>query len=280
MPVLGWVGRAAGAAPDGPPGGTVVVGARLRALRPAAALLLPALAVLAGCSSAPAPRPAATCSVGGVSLEPEQMQNAATIAAVGVRLGLPDHAVTVALATALQESKLRNLPYGDRDSLGLFQQRPSQGWGSPATVRTPRLAAATFYRHLARVHGWTALSVTDAAQAVQHSAAPQAYAQWEAAARTLAGALTGEAEPSVACSFVPVPHPGAAPALQAAAAAELGPAGLARPGVRGTRVAAGWLVSHAQAYGITAVSLRGRTWTAAAGRWESDGHAGAPLAWR
>src|SRR5882757_7057159 len=71
------------------------------------------------------------------TVDVEQAANATTIAAVGKRLGLPDHAVTIALAAALQESKLRNLDYGDRDSLGLFQQRPSQGWGAPTEILTP-----------------------------------------------------------------------------------------------------------------------------------------------
>ena len=112
------------------------------------------------------------CTSGEVVLTTEQTANAATIAAVGKRLGVPNHAVTVALATAFQESGLRNLDYGDRDSLGLFQQRPSQGWGSAATIRTPRLAAATFYAHLLRVRGWATLPVTEAAQKVQHSGRP------------------------------------------------------------------------------------------------------------
>ncbi len=78
---------------------------------------------------------------------------------VGKRLGLADHAVSVALATAPQESKLRNLNYGDRDSLGLFQQRPSQGWGPPAKILVPRLAAAAFYTRLRSVPGWLAVSL-------------------------------------------------------------------------------------------------------------------------
>ena len=74
-------------------------------------------------------------------LDLEQAQHATTIAAVGKRLGLPDHAVTVALAAAFQESNLHNLAHGDRDSLGLFQQRPSQGWGTPSQVMDPNYAA-------------------------------------------------------------------------------------------------------------------------------------------
>src|ERR1700686_3648968 len=108
----------------------------------------------------------------------DQAQNSTTIAAVGKRLGLPDHAVTVALAAALQESKLHNLAYGDRDSLGLFQQRPSQGWGTASEILTPSYAAAAFFRALQRVPSWETLPITDAAQKVQLSGAPTAYAQW------------------------------------------------------------------------------------------------------
>ncbi|HEX7659535.1 MAG TPA: hypothetical protein VF444_08655 [Pseudonocardiaceae bacterium] len=108
-------------------------------------------------------------------LSPTQADNAATIAGVGLRMGMPDHAVTVALATALQESKLVNLSGGDRDSAGLFQQRPSQGWGTFAQVTDPVHASRAFYDKLAQVPGWAQLSVTEAAQSVQRSAAPDGY---------------------------------------------------------------------------------------------------------
>src|SRR5438105_2477291 len=102
----------------------------------------------------------ATADGSTYTLDVDQAENSTTIAAVGKRLGLPDHAVTIALAAALQESKLRNLHYGDRDSLGLFQQRPSQGWGTSAEILTPSYAAAAFFRELTRVNGWATLPVT------------------------------------------------------------------------------------------------------------------------
>lgn len=211
------------------------------------------------------------CTAGSVVLTTEQTANAATIAAVGKRLGLPDHAVTVALATAFQESGLRNLDHGDRDSLGLFQQRPSQGWGSKETVRTPRLAAAAFYAHLTRVRGWAALDVTDAAQRVQHSAAPEAYAQWETAARDLARALTGEVPAGLVCRYTPTPRPSAGPQLAAQAVAELGPGGLDRARTPAQAwTSASWLVAHAASYGISTVSAQGQTWTARRGTWQPD----------
>jgi hypothetical protein len=124
-----------------------------------------------------------------VELDEEQLTNATTIAQVGMELEMPDRAVVVALAAAMQESGLRNLDYGDRDSLGLFQQRPSQGWGSPEQVQDPRYAADKFYRALRRVDGWPEMRVTDAAQAVQRSAFPEAYQQWAGDADLLATEL-------------------------------------------------------------------------------------------
>ncbi len=102
---------------------------------------------------------------------------------------MPARGQVVALATALQESGLRNLNYGDRDSLGLFQQRPSQGWGTPAQVRDPVHASVKFYEHLKKVSGWQSMTVAQAAQAVQASALPDAYAKWEPLATALQKAL-------------------------------------------------------------------------------------------
>ena len=195
-------------------------------LLPAVALPL-ALAAAAGCGSPAAlpPAPACTAHVPGsddVVLDPEQAANAATIAAVGKRLGLADHAVTIALATAMQESKLRNLGYGDRDSLGLFQQRPSQGWGRAEQIAVPSYAAAAFYTRLRTVKGWQDLPVTVAAQAVQRSAYPEAYGAHEGAARVLAQVTTGEVPGGLACAHLTGPGPLRPDVLQQAAAAELG----------------------------------------------------------
>jgi len=223
-----------------------------------------------------------TCVSGDVILTTEQTANAATIAAVGKRLGVPNHGVTVALATAFQESGLRNLDYGDRDSLGLFQQRPSQGWGTPADIQTPRLSAAKFFQRLVRVRGWASLPVTVAAQRVQRSGAPEAYAQWEDPSRQLARALTGEIEAGLACRFDPpaTASPSVVRAadarLRARAVQELGPGGLAR--TRAPWVTASWLMGHAKDHGLRRISVDGRTWTAARGTWEPDARATA-LTW-
>jgi hypothetical protein len=142
----------------------------------------------------------------GPALSASQEANAQVIAAEGVRAGVGLRGVVVALAAALQESKLQDLPYGDRDSLGLFQQRPSAGWGTPAQIMNPALAAAAFYgiaTHssnpgLVDVPGWQAMSVGAAAQAVQRSAFPDAYSQWEGQATQVATRLLGGSTAGVA----------------------------------------------------------------------------------
>jgi hypothetical protein len=205
-------------------------------------------------------------------LSGEQAQNAATIAASGMRLGMPDHAVTVALATALQESGLRNVPVGDRDSAGLFQQRPSQGWGTREQVLDPIYASTAFYQHLRALPEWTQLSVTDAAQLVQRSAAPQAYAQWEPRARAAAAALTGEEPRALTCLGLAISAPSAD--LVSTALAELGTAVLsgAHPIARGWSISS-WLVAHASGLAVDRVTFDGRTWTMDSGTWSQTGPA-------
>ncbi|MEU2064282.1 heavy metal transporter [Streptomyces sp. NPDC013455] len=141
----------------------------------------------------------------GASYEftPEQAVNAATIAAVGTGRGMPERAVTIALATALQESGLRNIEHGDRDSLGLFQQRPSQGWGTERQIMDPAYAAGIFYAHLAKVPDYGDLPLTVAAQRVQRSGYPEAYAKHEPDATLLAAALTGRAAATLTCDGRP-----------------------------------------------------------------------------
>jgi cell wall-associated NlpC family hydrolase len=119
----------------------------------------------------------------------EQVANAGIIAAVGAQQRVPVAGQLIAIATAMQESSLRNLPGGDRDSIGLFQQRPSQGWGSPQQLRDPVYAARAFYQRLLDVPGWQTMPLTDATQAVQLSAHPTAYAKWTNDARQLLDAV-------------------------------------------------------------------------------------------
>ncbi|HEY2557744.1 MAG TPA: LysM peptidoglycan-binding domain-containing protein [Diaminobutyricibacter sp.] len=152
--------------------------------------------------AAPAPRPPANHPAAPtpapqkiIAMTDEMRANAAIIVSVGRRDGVDDHGLVIALAAAMQESGLRNVTYGDRDSLGIFQQRPSTGWGTPAQVMDPHRAALAFFggrnnpnpgrtHGLLDIHGWHSMTVTQAAQAVQLSAYPNAYAKWEASART------------------------------------------------------------------------------------------------
>ena len=150
------------------------------------------VAMWRGVGPLPDPEGCATRVAGTrVDLSPEQARNASVIAAVGVRRELPARAVSIALATAFQESKLRNLDHGDRDSLGIFQQRPSQGWGTKAQVRDPYYASNAFYDVLAKIDGFQTMRITEAAQQVQRSGYPEAYEPHAADARALASALTG-----------------------------------------------------------------------------------------
>ena len=141
-----------------------------------------------------------------VTLAPEQAENAALISAISVERGMPARAATIALATAYQESKLYNVEFGDRDSLGLFQQRPSQGWGTPKQLLDPVYATNAFYDALAAVDGYQGLEVTVAAQEVQRSAYPDAYADHEADARVLASALTGQSHRAFHCTVTDEPE--------------------------------------------------------------------------
>ncbi|MFE2596049.1 C40 family peptidase [Streptomyces sp. NPDC059396] len=152
-------------------------------------------------------------SIPGLDDPAEQVPNAKTIQATGVAMHIPARGQTVALATALQESGLRNLNYGDRDSLGLFQQRPSQGWGTAEQIMQPVYAATKFYESLRKVSGWESLTVTQAAQAVQRSGFPDAYATWEPLATALQKAIEplltdGGTSPSTGPSGTGGPSPG------------------------------------------------------------------------
>jgi hypothetical protein len=238
----------------------------------------------------PIPRFGPDCTVeadGQVELDHEQLANAATITAVGVRLDMPDRAVVVALATAMQESKLRNLPHlgggNDHDSVGLFQQRPSQGWGTEEEVGDPRYASERFYLALRDVAGWEDMRVTDAAQRVQRSAYPEAYERWSPDASVLATAFLGQASGAVSCRAPddpPLSGEEAAAALGAQLAQDWGdqtPVAIADP--PGVTVTAGdngagwryahWLVSRAASHGVTRVQFADLEWTATQNSWSS-----------
>ena len=134
-----------------------------------------------------------------VEIDLEQAENAALVTAISIERGMPARAASIALATAFQESKLYNVEYGDRDSVGLFQQRPSQGWGSVAELMDPVFATNAFYDALAKIDGYREMEITEAAQAVQRSAYPEAYADHEDDGRALASALTGNSARAMWC---------------------------------------------------------------------------------
>ena len=149
----------------------------------------------------------------------EQLANAAVIIAVGNQMNVPEYGQLVAIATAIQESQLRNLDHGDRDSLGLFQQRPSHGWGTPAQIMNPTYAATQFYQHLLAEPGWQQMSVNDAAQAVQRSGTANAYAQHEQTAQAVLAAVhgaqcaTSEVVGTEDCNNIHAPNPAALAAI-------------------------------------------------------------------
>jgi hypothetical protein len=234
---------------------------------------------------------AASTDLGVASLDPEQSANAALIAAVGQSRGMSPRAVTIALATAMQESDLRNIDYGDRDSLGLFQQRPSQDWGTAEQIMDPLYAANEFYRELEKVSGFEDMAVTEAAQAVQRSAYPDAYADHETDARSFASTLTGHSPAGLICVFNDAPKAvgpdgflsvfrsewGDGPADRATAK-EAKPADGTKSGepatvtLRGSSdteawAYAAWATAKADQLGIDSIEVDGRRWERQSGAW-------------
>src|SRR5450631_3069217 len=207
------------------------------------------------------------------TFSPEQTANAATITAIALRRGLPARAATIANATAIVESKLRNITYGDRDSLGLFQQRPSQGWGTQAQILDPVYATNKFYDALVKVDGYQSMAITKVAQEVQHSGFPQAYADHEEQGRILASTLAGHSPGGIGCQLDAATASTPAATIAAHLTDELGvPATVQAGGVRAQGhntqeawAAGSWAVAHAEAYGILAVTVGDRTWTRARG---------------
>ena len=151
----------------------------------------------------------------------EQTNNIALIVAGSIRHGLPARAGTIAIATAIQESSLRNIDYGDRDSVGLFQQRPSMGWGSVEEIMDPYYSTDKFYNSLKHLDGWQDMEVTVAAQRIQVSGFPDAYADHEEEGRLWASALTGHGG-DVTCDLGDA-EPATARALSERIAADFGP---------------------------------------------------------
>lgn len=217
------------------------------------------------------------------ALDGQQAAGAALIAGVGLERDLPARAVTIALATAMQESKIRNIDHGDRDSLGMFQQRPSQGWGTAEQVMDPHYATNAFYDVLITIEGYQQMEVTDAAQRVQRSAFPTAYAQHERLARLFASGLTGYSPASITCHLRPVDEATEAVALQrlrdrlaedlpsvsttdASGRLLLDATGLPGPSRRNGWAVASWAVLTAHETGVSRVTVDGKVWDRSDGK--------------
>ncbi|GAB3207746.1 hypothetical protein ACQEU5_12390 [Marinactinospora thermotolerans] len=223
------------------------------------------------------PEPVAACTVTARDdmdeLEPEQAANAATIGGVAFSRNLPEHAVVIAYATVWQETKFYNIAHGDRDSLGLFQQRPSMEWGDPEQIIDPVYASGEFYDALAEIPDYQDMPVYEAAQAVQRSADGFAYDQHEERSRTMAAAFSGSEGPAVSCRFEAEE---AAETDVAAAEQEMervfgvapGSLPVASPPQTGDLgwAMAIWAVTHAQEYGLSSVTYDGMRWRAAEGQ--------------
>lgn len=199
----------------------------------------------------------------------EQAQWASLMAAEAQRRGLPVRATTIAIATAFQESKIHNLRYGDRDSVGLFQQRPSQGWGTRKQILNPHYAIDHFYAALATIPGYQRMAITEAAQRVQHSAFPSAYAEHEPEARALSSTLRGYSPAEFSCQLRDR-SPGDPMKVRADVAGVFGTTGVVRRGAiefaNPGNATAGWglahyLVAQAARLRITGVSYDGHRWT-------------------
>ncbi|TLM86882.1 hypothetical protein [Pseudarthrobacter sp. NamE5] len=210
-------------------------------------------------------------------LAPDQAVYASLIAAVAVQRGLPPRAASIAIATAMQESKLRNIDHGDQagpDSRGLFQQRPSQGWGTEAQIMDPYYAANAFYDALVKIPGYEALEITDAAQRVQRSAYPTAYAQHEDMGRTFASGLSGQTPEAVQCTLRAAGTGGDTSALSAELHQAYGALESMVDGETLVVLATGseawsvaqWAVANAKGFDVTHVEVAGRSWTRSTSR--------------
>ena len=224
----------------------------------------------------------ATASGRSATFTPEQMANAATIVGIAAKRGLPARAATIAVATAIQESKLRNIEYGDRDSLGLFQQRPSQGWGTAAQVLDPEYATNRFYDALVKIDGYASMEITKVAQEVQRSAYPEAYADHEGEGRILASTISGHSPAALGCRLDPPARPGSASAVVADLERELGVTGTAAGrtvSVRATDAQQAWMVAtwaaaKAGTSGATRIETEGKQWDRAMSRGALTWHDG------
>ncbi|HLK02044.1 MAG TPA: hypothetical protein VKU39_19350 [Streptosporangiaceae bacterium] len=222
------------------------------------------------------PAPGCSANIGGpYPLGFDQAGIAATIAAIADRRHLPERAVTIAYAAALQESDLEDLAYGDRDSVGVFQQRPSQGWGTTAQIEDPVYATNRFFQALVQIPRYDKIPVAKAAQAVQHSADGSAYGQYAYLGGQLADDFSGRQPHQVTCWYTPAATAkpdltGVSAAMHAAFGPQLRATATrhtlqVKPGSGEAWTVASWLVAHAQQYQLRQVRYASYVWKAANG---------------
>ena len=198
----------------------------------------------------------------------DQAHFASIITGISVRRGLPPRAASIALATAYQETGIRNLDYGDRDSVGLFQQRPSQGWGTKKQLMDPYYATGKFYDALVKIDNWETADINDVAQKIQFSGYPEAYRDHEADARILASALSGQSAAGFSCldrSGTTGDTKGLRSSLQRTFgnlddSAEDSVVAIRATGERRAWAYAHFAVANAQLYGVTNVKIGNRSW--------------------
>jgi hypothetical protein len=204
-----------------------------------------------------------------VVVDLDQAHYASVIVGLSVDRGLPARAASIALATAYQESGIRNLDHGDRDSVGLFQQRPSQGWGSEQQLMDPAYATGKFYDALVKVADWQTDDINDVAQKVQRSGYPEAYRDHEADGRTLASVLTGHSTAALSC-LERRDEPGDARGLATMITDTFDAARPSRDGATLTMTARSstlawaygqFAVANAAAYDVASVRVADRQWT-------------------
>jgi hypothetical protein len=219
----------------------------------------------------------AQCTVGSYTVDTGQAAVASTMVGVVTRRNLPQRAAVLVLAAGLQESKLTNLKpgAGDRDSVGVLQQRPSQGWGTATQLNDVHYATGAFLDALVKVDGWQSMSLADAVQAVQNSADGNAYAKHESEAQALADALAGVRPAAISCNFA---KPTLVAPVATVAAQVRRDLPVRAPTYSGQTVSvpgahwqtAAWFVANADRLGIAQVDYdakrwqRGKGWRAAA----------------
>ena len=251
------------------------------------ALITGGIMLWAGYNKAPLPiadRCVAEAGGNTTTVDPEQAHYAALIAGMSIKRGLVPRAASIALATAYQESGIRNLDYGHSDSLGLFQQRPSKGWGTVEEIMDPWYSTREFYRAMERIDDWQTKDINDVAQAVQRSAYPEAYRRHETNARTLASSLTGETPASFRCQIAE-PAPADADGMRSFLIKTLGEKKITvKTTETGMRVTAdnatiAWsvaqlAVANVAKHGVASVQVGGYGWTHSSGsmaEWEGTG---------